>query len=75
MRSTSRIQIRLVQTVTVFGIYLSCYTGELLLITQVFQYHYILSVQRNIATVPPLMKEVLGNQNDTDTPVMAAIRK
>jgi hypothetical protein len=48
---------------------------ELILITHVFQYHNIHCVQLEIATVPPLVEEVLGNQNDTAIPVMAAFRK
>ena len=48
---------------------------ELLLIPHVFQYHFVLSILRDIAAVPPLMKEVLGNQKDTDIPVIFAFRK
>jgi hypothetical protein len=40
-----------------------------------FQYQCILCVQGDIATEPPLMKEVLGNQKNTDIPVMATFRK
>ena len=45
------------------------------IITHVFQNHNIHCFQGDIATVPALMKEVLGNQNDPDIPVMAAFRK
>jgi hypothetical protein len=48
---------------------------ELILFTHVFKYHNILCVQRDTTTVPPLVLEVLCNQNDTDTPMMTAFRK
>jgi hypothetical protein len=44
-------------------------------ITHVFQNNIILRVQWDIATVLALMKQILGNQNDTDIPMMAAFRK
>ena len=47
---------------------------ELIPITHVLQYHKILCVQEDFATVPALMKEVLRNQDDTDILVMAAFR-
>ena len=74
-RSFSRIQIRPEETVNVFGIYLTSQMKELVLITHVFQYQNILRVQRDIATVPPLMNEVPGNQNNSDVAVIAAFRK
>jgi hypothetical protein len=49
--------------------------AELILIRHVFQYHYLLCFQRDIATVPTLMKGVLGKQNDSNIPVMAAFCK
>ena len=73
--SFCRIQMRLEKTVTIFGIYLSRRIAELIHITHVFQYHSILCVQRDIATVPPLMKDFLGNQKDTDIPVISAFRE
>ena len=67
-------QIRLEQSVNIFGIYLSRRI-ELILITHFFKPHNILRVLRDTATVPPLMKEVLGNENDTYITVMLAFRK
>ena len=75
VRSFSCIHIRLENAVTVIGIYVSRKMAEFILIPHVFQYYYILCVQRDITTLPHLMKEVLANQNDTDIPVMAAFRK
>ena len=73
--SFGRIQIRLQQTVTDKRIYLTRKMEEFFLITYVFQYQYISGVQRDIPRVAHLMKEILGNQNDTDILVMAAICK
>ena len=74
VRFTSRFQIRPVQTLTVFGMYLTRQIEEMILIPHVFQCHYILWVQRNMANLPPLMKESLRKQNDTDIPVLSAFR-
>ena len=59
---------------TVFGIKVSRQIAELIFKTEL-SHHYFLCVQRDIVIGPPLMKEVLGNLNDTDIPVMAAFRK
>ena len=48
---------------------------ELIPITHVFQNHNTHCVQGDITIVPTLMKEVLGNQNDTDITVVAALNK
>jgi len=74
MRCFSSIQILLEHSIAIFRIYLSRQLLELILITHDFQYHNILCVQNDIATVPPLVEEVLCNQNDTDIPLMAAFR-
>jgi hypothetical protein len=50
-RSTSRIHIRPVQTLSVFGIYQMRQIEELILITHVFQCHYIACIQRD-STAP-----------------------
>jgi len=60
-----RIQIRSVESLTVFGIY----------VTQIYQFQYMLYVESDITVVQSMMKEVLDNKNETDTRVMAAFRK
>jgi len=47
---------------------------EFFYITHVFQYHYILCIQRDIATLPLLVEEFWVIRK-SDIPVMAAFRE
>jgi hypothetical protein len=44
-------------------------------IPNVLKQSQIFGIKRNISTVLSLVKELLGNQNDTDISMMTAFRK
>jgi len=55
--------------------YLSCQMWELFPVTYVLQNNNILYFHWDVAIELAVIKHILGNQNDTDIPKMAAIRK
>jgi len=52
-----RVHVSVIQTYTIFGVHLTGQVHELFLISDVFQCHYIMSIQGDVPTEPALMKQ------------------